>query len=168
MDRRSAGRYAFKPRVADTGYNMAVGLLLCLGLVACTRDDRPVVFNRVSELSPTGGNLAREHFNKLYRVVEVDDHAHRYTAPKYLGGLKRPDPVYRQGRCLPADAWVLFVVTPDGTVTSTSVVDGSATLPSELAIESVEGVQFQPATLDGKPIPAVADFHLQFLCPRPH
>jgi hypothetical protein len=144
---------------------MAVSVLLCLSQAACTGDSRPVVFNRVSEVSPAGGNLAREHFGKLYRVVEVDDRAHRYTAPKYLSGLERSQPAHPRAQCLPANAWVLFVVTPEGAVTSPYVVNASATLPPTLAIARVEGMRFQPASLDGKPIPAVADFHLQFLCP---
>ena len=162
-NRPSVPSYVLKRQVAETVCNMAVGVL-CLSLVACTRDARPVVFNRVSELSPTGGNLAREHFAKLYRIIDVDDRKHKYTPPKYLAGLERPQPAYGQNHCLPENAWVLFVVTTEGVVTFPQVIQTSATLPSKLAIEKVQKMRFQPATLDGKPVPAVADFHFALNC----
>jgi hypothetical protein len=142
-----------------------LSLLSSCAVVGCTPDDRPVLFNHVSEQGPDGSNLVHEHFGKRYRIIDVDDRKHRYTPPKYLTGLERSQPVYGQNDCLPESAWVLFVVTTEGVVTLPRVIQTSATLPSKLAIEKVQKMRFQPATLDGKSVPAVADFQFAINCP---
>jgi hypothetical protein len=152
-------------RAADRRAAVMLGTLLSCGVVACTPDDRPVLFNHVSEQGPNGGNLVHEHFAKLYRIIDVDDRKQRYTPPKNLAGLERPQPVFGQDHCLPESAWILFVVTTQGGVTSPQVIEASSTLLSKRTIERAEKMRFQPATLDGNPIPAVADFHFVINCP---
>jgi len=139
--------------------------LLSCGVVACTPGDKPVLFNHVLEQGPNGGNLVHEHFAKQYRIVDVDDRKQRFTPPKYLAGLDRPQQLNGQDHCLSESAWILFVVTTQGAVTSVQIVETSPTLPSKRAIERAEKMRFQPATLDGNPVPAVADFHLVIDCP---
>src|ERR1700747_2908627 len=68
-------------------------VLLSSAVLSCTSDDRPLVFNHITEQGPTSGNLVREHFGKLYRIIDVDVRKHRYTPPRYLTGLDRPEVV---------------------------------------------------------------------------
>ena len=138
-----------------------LGVLLGCGVVACTPDDRPVVFYHLSGQ----GNLVRQYFGMHYRIVAVDDRGQRYTPPKYLGGLQGRQTAAGGDACLEEHAWLLFIVTAEGAVSAPQVVDTSPNLPSKLAIERIETMRFDPATLDGKPVSAVADYHLGFNCP---
>jgi hypothetical protein len=142
-------------------------ILLSCAVLGCTPDDRPLLFSHITEQGPRSGGLVQERFGKLYRIIDVDVRKHRYTPPRYLTGLDRPELAYGTDPhpCLPQSAWILFVVAADGVVISPQVVETSPTLSSELAIERANKMRFQPATLDGNPIPAVADFHLAFNCP---
>ena len=152
-------------RAVDRRAAIMLGTLLSCGVAACSHDDKPVLYNHVSEQGPNGGNLVHEHFAKLYRIIDVDDKKHKYTPPKYLAGLERPQPVFGQDHCLAESAWILFAVTTEGAVTSPQVIEASATLPSKRAIERAGKMRFEPATLDGNPIPAVSDFHFAINCP---
>ena len=152
-------------RAIDRRAAVMLGTLLSCGVAACTADHKPVLFNHVSEQGPNGGNLVHEHFAKLYRIVDVDDKKQRYTPPTYLAGLERPQPVFGQDHCLKESAWLLFVVTTQGAVTSPQSIEASSTLSSKRAIERAEKMRFEPATLDGNPIPAVGDFHFVISCP---
>jgi hypothetical protein len=137
-----------------------LGLLLSCGVAGCTPDKRPVAFSNLSGQRA----LVHEHLGGLYRIIVVDNREQRYTPPKYLGGLEGQRPPAGHDTCVPEHAWILFIVTAEGAVAAPQVVDTSPNLSSKVAIERIEPMRFQPATLDGKPVAAVADYHLGFNC----
>jgi hypothetical protein len=138
---------------------------LCFSSALCTAADKPVVFNHVSGQPSESDRLLHEHFDKLFTIIDIRDQEHTYTLPKGISGFGLPPPVYVGGHCLKGHTRGFFVIMADGVVTSPYFTEVSTESLANLAIQRVEKWRYQPATLDGRPIPTVVETYVGFYCP---
>jgi hypothetical protein len=143
--------------------------LLLLALVCCAYTcgaaDRAVVYLHVADRRTALDNLAHEHFDKMYEVLDFDDRQHSYVYPKGVSGFERIQPVYVEGRCLAGNVVVLYVITADGFVTAPFAAESTNPVLSAQAVRAMTERRFQPAEIDRKRVSTIAASRFTFPCP---
>ncbi len=140
--------------------------LLVTTMLACSAaaGARSVIYEPIDGERGRFDEIAHRFFDGAYDVIDIQQSEHSWVAPQAktstLSGA-----VMKDNKCLAGTAFVIYVVNHLGKVEGVHVNAASNDDLAPSAISRISAVTFKPATLDGRPVGAVAVGKLDFDCP---
>jgi hypothetical protein len=146
-------------------FHQAVAVSVIAGAAHVVSADTSVIYNHVSDTRTQLDDAVRERFARRYKVVEFTDKDHSWVYPRLVTRSSQTLPVYRDGRCIPGQALVAYVISVDGSVSDGFAAQSTDSFLGLVAVQLAKEKRFAPGKLDGRPVASVAASKFSFPCP---